>query len=145
MDGEVIDLTKETLASIFKFGMGDAKDTTSRARAWHSQKFSTPKEKNEYKLSNCTNTSLVKRLEFIRASLYLQDRKNLIARVQVHEAEEVRGGSTDWAKHFYKQFHHELGLASNTKKSKLGSHIRIIFLTMHKNKKAVGIPQQMCL
>ncbi|CAM6124994.1 unnamed protein product [Calypogeia fissa] len=71
----------------------------------------------------------------MRATLYMQDRRNIITGVQVREAEEVRDGSTNWAKHFFKQFHHELELAKNTKKSKLGSHIRIIFLGLERMRK----------
>ncbi|CAM6086105.1 unnamed protein product [Calypogeia fissa] len=84
VDGKVINITKEALAKIFQFGKGKERDMASRARAWQSQKFSTLKEKNGYKLTNCTNSNLVERLEFIqfiRASLYLQDRKNLITGV----------------------------------------------------------------
>ncbi|CAM6104278.1 unnamed protein product [Calypogeia fissa] len=45
----------------------------------------------------------------------------------VREAEEVLGSSTNWAKHFHKQFHHELSSARLTKKTLLGSHICMIF------------------
>ncbi|CAM6104792.1 unnamed protein product [Calypogeia fissa] len=93
-----------------------------------------PKEKNGYKLHTCTDKNLVERLEFIRAALYLQERRNIIIGVQVREAEEVRGGS-NWAKHLFKQLHHELEVAKTTKKCRAGCHIRIIFLALEREKK----------
>ncbi|CAM6126969.1 unnamed protein product [Calypogeia fissa] len=57
-----------------------------------------------------------------------------IPRDIVREAEEVRGGS-NWAKHLFKQLHHELEVAKTTKKCKAGSHIRIIFLALEREKK----------
>ncbi|CAM6082515.1 unnamed protein product [Calypogeia fissa] len=53
---------------------------------------------------------------------------------EVREAEEVRGGS-NWAKHLFKQLHHELEVAKTTKKCKAGNHIRIIFLALEREKK----------
>ncbi|CAM6105484.1 unnamed protein product [Calypogeia fissa] len=77
---------------------------------------------------------MVEHLEFTQAILYMQDKssdkRNIIIGVQVREAEEVRGGATDWAKHFAKQFHNKLALLRSTKKTRLGSHIRIILLSL---------------
>ncbi|CAM6121745.1 unnamed protein product [Calypogeia fissa] len=130
--GDYISLNEENLAKIFRLGVGELRGTASRARAWLSQKFSAPKERNGYRLSTCTDPLLVERLEFIRASIYMQDRKNVINGAQVREAKEVRGGSVNRAKLFHKQFHHELETVKATKKSKIGSHIRVIFLSMGK-------------
>ncbi|CAM6090638.1 unnamed protein product [Calypogeia fissa] len=110
------------------------KDIAVRARSWQSQKFMTPKEKNGYKLNTCTDKNLIERLEFIRAALYLQKRRNVITNVQVREAEEVRGGS-NWAKHLFKQLHHDLEVGKTAKKCRAESHIRIIFLTLEREKK----------
>ncbi|CAM6086437.1 unnamed protein product [Calypogeia fissa] len=57
-----------------------------------------------------------------------------IPRDIVREAEEVRGGS-NWAKHLFKQLHHELEVAKTTKKCRAGCHIRIIFLALEREKK----------
>ncbi|CAM6086507.1 unnamed protein product [Calypogeia fissa] len=132
--GEVIHLLEEDVAAFFHLGVGETKDIAARARSWQSQKFTAPKEKNGYKLNTCTDKNLVERLEFIRAAIYLQERRNVITGVQVREAEEVRGGS-NWAKHLFKQLHHELEVAKTTKKCKAGSHIRIIFLALEREKK----------
>ncbi|CAM6082254.1 unnamed protein product [Calypogeia fissa] len=53
---------------------------------------------------------------------------------EVREAEEVQGGS-NWAKHLFKQLHHELEVAKTTKKCRAGCHIRIIFLALEREKK----------
>ncbi|CAM6102402.1 unnamed protein product [Calypogeia fissa] len=45
----------------------------------------------------------------------------------VREMEEVLGSSTNWSKHVYKQFHHEMVGSRVHKKSILGSHICMIF------------------
>ncbi|CAM6090003.1 unnamed protein product [Calypogeia fissa] len=44
-------------------------------------------------------------------------------------------GGSNWAKHLFKQLHHELEVAKTTKKCKAGSHIRIIFLALEREKK----------
>ncbi|CAM6098768.1 unnamed protein product [Calypogeia fissa] len=134
VSGEVINILEESLANMFHLGMGETKDIAARARSWQSQKFTAPKEKNGYKLNTCTDKNLVERLEFIRAALYLQERRNVITGVQVRKVEEVRGGS-NWAKHLYKQLHHDLEVAKTTKKCKASSHIRIIFLALEREKK----------
>ncbi|CAM6104186.1 unnamed protein product [Calypogeia fissa] len=134
---EVIHLLEEDVATFFHLGVGETKDIAARARSWQSQKFMAPKEKNRYKLNTCTDKNLIKQLEFIRAALYLQERRNVITGVQVREAEELRGGS-NWAKHLFKQLHHELEVAKTTKKCKAGSHIRIIFLALERKKKEVA-------
>ncbi|CAM6124996.1 unnamed protein product [Calypogeia fissa] len=36
---DVINLTEESLATIFKLGVGNSKDIAARARSWQSQKF----------------------------------------------------------------------------------------------------------
>ncbi|CAM6127519.1 unnamed protein product [Calypogeia fissa] len=131
---EVIHLLEEDVAGFFHLGMAETKDIAARARSWQSQKFTAPKEKNGYKLNTCTDKNLVERLEFIRAALYLQERRNVITGVQVREAEEVRGGS-NWAKHLFKQLHHDLDVARSTKKCRALNHIRIIFLALARDKK----------
>ncbi|CAM6086215.1 unnamed protein product [Calypogeia fissa] len=131
---EVIHLLEEDVAAFFHLEVGETKDIAARARSWQSQKFTTPKEKKGYKLNTCTDQNLLERLEFIRAALYLQERRNVITRVQVREAEEVQGGS-NWAKHLFKQLHHELEVAKTTKKCKAGNHIQIIFLALEREKK----------
>ncbi|CAM6126255.1 unnamed protein product [Calypogeia fissa] len=131
---EVIHLLEEDVAGFFHLGMAETKDIAAKARSWQSQKFTTPKEKNGYKLNTCTDKNLVKRLEFIRVALYLQERRNVITGVQVREAEEVRGGS-NWAKHLFKQLHHNLDMARSTKKCRALNHIRIIFLALARDKK----------
>ncbi|CAM6093878.1 unnamed protein product [Calypogeia fissa] len=88
--GDYISLSEENLAKIFRLGVGELRGATSRARSWASQKFSAPKERNGYRLSTCTDQLMVERLEFIRASIYMQDRKNIINGAQVRKAEEVR-------------------------------------------------------
>ncbi|CAM6094046.1 unnamed protein product [Calypogeia fissa] len=131
---EVIHLLEEDVAGFFHLGMAKTKDIAARARSWQSQKFTAPKEKNGYKLNTCTDKNLVERLEFIRAALYLQERRNVITGVQVREVEEVRGGS-NWAKHLFKQLHHDLDVARSTKKCRALNHIRIIFLALARDKK----------
>ncbi|CAM6104814.1 unnamed protein product [Calypogeia fissa] len=46
----------------------------------------------------------------------------------------MRGGS-NWAKHLFKQLHHDLQVAKTAKKCRAGSHIRIIFLALEREKK----------
>ncbi|CAM6082545.1 unnamed protein product [Calypogeia fissa] len=58
----------------------------------------------------------------------------LLVGEEVREAEEVRGGS-NWAKHLFKQLHHDLDVARATKKCKAINHIRIIFLALARDKK----------
>ncbi|CAM6087251.1 unnamed protein product [Calypogeia fissa] len=53
---------------------------------------------------------------------------------EVRDVEEVRGGS-NWAKHLFKQLHHDLDVARATKKCKALNHIRIIFLALARDKK----------
>ncbi|CAM6091777.1 unnamed protein product [Calypogeia fissa] len=60
----------------------------------------------------------------------IDDQRNIISGVQVWEAEEVRGGSTNWMKHFAGTFHQQLALSKSTKKTKLGNHIRVILQSM---------------
>ncbi|CAM6081971.1 unnamed protein product [Calypogeia fissa] len=57
-----------------------------------------------------------------------------IPRDIVREAKEVRGGS-NWAKHLFKQLHHDLEVGKTAKKCRVGSHIRIIFLALEREKK----------
>ncbi|CAM6082073.1 unnamed protein product [Calypogeia fissa] len=93
--GVKIDLREAMLAIIFKLGLRSVRDPGLRAKTWQSQKFTIPKEKNRYKLIACTDTGLVERLKFIRATLYLQEQKNMISGAQVRETEEVLGGGTN--------------------------------------------------
>ncbi|CAM6097106.1 unnamed protein product [Calypogeia fissa] len=67
----------------------------------------------------------------MRATLYLQDQANIITGVQVREAEDCRGATTNWAAHFAKKFHENMVTSKSVKKTRLGSHIRVI-LSMHK-------------
>ncbi|CAM6092242.1 unnamed protein product [Calypogeia fissa] len=140
VDGHLIDLTEDNLGEIFKLGIGCA-DIASRARPWDSKKFSVAKDKNGYKLSHCTDPLLVERLDYMHITLYPQDRKNIITGVQVPEVEEVRGGSTNWMKHFAGTFHQHLAMARSTKKTKLGNHIRVILRSMEWiDEEQVGAP-----
>ncbi|CAM6098034.1 unnamed protein product [Calypogeia fissa] len=123
----MIDLSEVSLAMIFKLGEANTREASLRARQWQSQKFIGAKDKNRYKLSQCTNPTLVERLEFMRTAWYMQEKKAMVSGSLVREVEEVLGSSTNWAKHFHKQFHHELSMARLTKKTLLGSHIRMIF------------------
>ncbi|CAM6121737.1 unnamed protein product [Calypogeia fissa] len=122
-----IDLSELSLAKLFSLGECHTREAGLRAAKWQSKKFSGPKDKNGYKLSQCTDSTLVERLEFMRGALYMQVSKTTAPVALVREAEEVLGKSTNWSKHFHKQFHHELSLARSTKKTLLGSHIRMIF------------------
>ncbi|CAM6094099.1 unnamed protein product [Calypogeia fissa] len=70
---------------------------------------------------------MVEHLEFMRTTLYIQDKKTTVFGSMVREVEEVLGSSTNWCKHFYKQFHHEMAGSCIHKKSILVSHIRMIF------------------
>ncbi|CAM6094798.1 unnamed protein product [Calypogeia fissa] len=110
VDVHVINLIKDNLGQIFKLGTERA-DIAARARRWDSRKFSVAKDKNGYKLSHYIDPSFVERLDYMRITLYLQDRRNIITGVQVREAEEVRGGSTNWMEHFAGTFHHDIALS----------------------------------
>ncbi|CAM6094674.1 unnamed protein product [Calypogeia fissa] len=63
----------------------------------------------------------------MRSTLYIQEKKTSVFGLMVREVEELLGSRTDWAKHFYNQFHHEMASARLHKKSILGSHMRMIF------------------
>ncbi|CAM6086278.1 unnamed protein product [Calypogeia fissa] len=126
VNNRVLDLSKKRLALIFKLGDPKNKTTGLRAKQWNSAKFSGPKEKNEYKWSQCTDPKMVERLEFMRCAMYIMEKKSTISDSMVREVEEVLGGSTDWAKHFHKQFHHEVESLRLNRKSILGSHLRMI-------------------
>ncbi|CAM6122531.1 unnamed protein product [Calypogeia fissa] len=95
VQGVKIDLREAALAVIFKLGLGSVRDPGLRAKTWQLQKFTIPKEKNGYKLNTCIDKGLVECSEFIWATLYLQDRRNMISGAQVREAEEVLGGGTN--------------------------------------------------
>ncbi|CAM6099467.1 unnamed protein product [Calypogeia fissa] len=69
---------------------------------------------------------MVEHLEFMRCMMYIMEKKSTISGSMVREVEEVLGGSTDWAKHFHKQFHHEVENSCLNRKSILGSHLRMI-------------------
>ncbi|CAM6084797.1 unnamed protein product [Calypogeia fissa] len=74
---------------------------------------------------------MLERLEFMHTTLYIQEKKTTVSGSiggsMVREVEEVLGSNTNWSKHFYKQFHHEMAGLRVHKKSILGSHIRMIF------------------
>ncbi|CAM6085954.1 unnamed protein product [Calypogeia fissa] len=72
VEEKVINLIEEELATIFRLGQGEP--LVGRARKWDSKKFSQPKDKNGFKLSLCKDPLLVDQLEFMRATLYMQDR-----------------------------------------------------------------------
>ncbi|CAM6094466.1 unnamed protein product [Calypogeia fissa] len=121
-----IDLSEKSLAKIFGLPSSDRKAPV-RCVKWQSKKFSGPKDKNGYKLAQCIDPALVERLQFLRQALYIQMAKTTVPVALVREAEEVLGKDVNWAQHFHKQFHHELAQARNTKRTFLGSHLRIIF------------------
>ncbi|CAM6102936.1 unnamed protein product [Calypogeia fissa] len=121
-----IDLSEKSLAKIFGLPSLD-RNALVRCGKWQSKKFNRPKDKNGYKLAQCTNPALVERLQFLRQALYIQMAKTTVPMALVREVEEVLGKGVNWAKHFHKQFHHELAQARSTKRTFLGSHLRIIF------------------
>ncbi|CAM6127453.1 unnamed protein product [Calypogeia fissa] len=79
---------------------------------------------------NTTIGTLEECVEFVKHSSPVA---SLVGK-EVREAEEVRGGS-NWAKHLFKQLHHELDVAKTTKKCRADNHIRIIFLALARDKK----------
>ncbi|CAM6094528.1 unnamed protein product [Calypogeia fissa] len=121
-----IDLSEKSLAKIFGLPSSDRKAPV-RCVKWQSKKFSGPKDKNGYKLAQCTDPTLVERLQFLRQTLYIQMAKTTVPLALVREAKEVLGKDINWAQHFHKQFHHELAQARKTKRTFLGRHLRIIF------------------
>ncbi|CAM6091258.1 unnamed protein product [Calypogeia fissa] len=121
-----IDLSEKSLAKIFGLPSSDRKAPV-RCVKWQFKKFSGPKDKNGYKLAQCTDPALVERLQFLRQALYIQMAKTTVPVALVREAKEVLGKDVNWAQHFHKQFHHELAQARNTKRTFLGSHLCIIF------------------
>ncbi|CAM6128013.1 unnamed protein product [Calypogeia fissa] len=125
--GYQISLSESSLATIFKLGGAKDRQASLRAKQWQSQKFSDAKEKNGYKWNQCTDPLLVERLEFMRVALYMQEKKTTVSASLVREAEQVLGSSTNWAKHFHKQFHQQMTVARISKRTLLGSHIRLIF------------------
>ncbi|CAM6082564.1 unnamed protein product [Calypogeia fissa] len=128
VNNRVLDLSEKRLALIFKLGEPKNRTAGLRAKQWKSVKFFGPKEKNGYKWSQCIDPEMVERLEFMRCTMYIMEKKSTIFGSMVREVEEVLGGSTDWAKHFHKQFHHEVENLRLNKKSILGSHLRMILL-----------------
>ncbi|CAM6090575.1 unnamed protein product [Calypogeia fissa] len=122
-----IDLSEKELATIFKLRDKMDRRAGLRAKQWQSQKFSEAKEKNGYKWSQCIDPAMVECLEFMRTTLYIHEKKTTVLGSMVREVEEVLGSSTNWSKHFYKQFHHEMAGSRIHKKSILGSHICMIF------------------
>ncbi|CAM6128467.1 unnamed protein product [Calypogeia fissa] len=125
--GYPISLSESALATIFKLGGAKDRQASLRAKQWQSQKFLGVKEKNGYKWNQCTDPLLVERLEFMRVALYMQEKKTTVSALLVREAEQVLGSSTNWAKHFHKQFHQQMTVARISKKTLLGSYIRMIF------------------
>ncbi|CAM6102379.1 unnamed protein product [Calypogeia fissa] len=121
------DLSESSLGTIFKLGGAKDRQASLRAKQWQSQKFTGAKEKNGYKWNQCTDPSLVERMEFMRTALYMQEKKTMVSASLVREAEQVLGNNTNWAKHFHKQFHQQMVVARISKKTLLGSHIRMIF------------------
>ncbi|CAM6124058.1 unnamed protein product [Calypogeia fissa] len=121
-----IDLSEKSLAKIFGLPSSD-RNAPLRSGKWQSKKFNGTKDKNGYKLAQCTDLALVERLEFLRQALYIQLAKTTVPVSLVREAEEVMGKGVNWAKHFHKQFHHELAQVRGTKCTMLGSHLQIIF------------------
>ncbi|CAM6104268.1 unnamed protein product [Calypogeia fissa] len=126
VNNRVLDLSEKRLAFIFKLGEPKNRTASLRAKQWKSANFFGPKEKNRYKWSQCTDPEMVERLEFMRCAMYIMEKKSTISGSMVREVEEVLGGSTDWAKHFHKQFHHEVESLRLNRKLILGSHLRII-------------------
>ncbi|CAM6082530.1 unnamed protein product [Calypogeia fissa] len=126
VNNRLLDLSEKRLALIFKLGEPKNRTAGLRAKQWKSAKFYGPKEKNGYKWSQCINLEMVERLEFMRCTMYIMEKKSTISSLMVREVEEVLEGSTDWAKHFHKQFHHEVENLRLNKKSILGSHLCII-------------------
>ncbi|CAM6082161.1 unnamed protein product [Calypogeia fissa] len=123
VNNRVLDLSEKRLALIFKLGKPKNRTAGLRAKQWKSTKFSGPKEKNGYKWSQCTDPEMVERMEFMRCTMYIMEKKSTISGSMVRE---VLGGSTDWAKHFHKQFHHEVESSRLNRKSILGSHLHMI-------------------
>ncbi|CAM6094626.1 unnamed protein product [Calypogeia fissa] len=70
---------------------------------------------------------MVERLEFVQATMYIQEKKTTVSGSMAREVEEKIGSSTDRVQHFHKQFHHEVESARQHTKSILGSHICMIF------------------
>ncbi|CAM6090611.1 unnamed protein product [Calypogeia fissa] len=63
----------------------------------------------------------------MRVALYMQEKKTTVSASLVRKAEQVLGSNTNWAKHFHKQFHQQMTMARISKRTLLGSHIRMIF------------------
>ncbi|CAM6093929.1 unnamed protein product [Calypogeia fissa] len=74
-----INLSEKRLATIFKSGDKTDRRAGLRAKQWQSHKFFGAKEKNEYKWSQCTDPAMVERLEFMRTTLYIHDKKTTVS------------------------------------------------------------------
>ncbi len=124
--GRTLDLSQKRLAQIFKIGEPKRRQAAQRVKLWASRKFTGPKLKNGYRLSECTDPAMVERIEFLRVTMYMQEKKPTVSGALAREVEEVQGATTDWANLFFKQFHHEVDSSRSTKKSIVATQIRLI-------------------